>query len=195
VHRVGDNGRLWRLQSLRAERFFGECANARIARWQRPRFVREFSQLNSPPSAPRIVRCRHGDDVVIEQTFDKHIVSIRKFDKPGYHKFDFSLFQVAVERQHGSDRDIKHHAWMPLRKAVDDRQDWPTGRVLAASNAQLTRRWITEELDILDALSELIEDCKSALDDRVAILRRPDAARTAIEQADTEGVFEIGNRS
>ena len=138
---------------------------------------------------------RDRDDVVIEQIFDRYIVAIRKFDQSSNHKLDFSLCQIAVECQHWTDHDIKHHTRMSSSEPVDDHQDWPARRVLAASDAQFTRCRIAEEFDVLDALSELIEDRKPALDNRLAILRRADSARTAIEEADTERVFQIGNRS
>jgi hypothetical protein len=84
---------------------------------------------------------------------------------------------------------------MSSRKPVDDGQNWPARSVLAAPDAQFTRCWVAEEFNILHPLSELIEDRKSALEDRLAILRRPDAIRTAIEEAHAESVFEVGNRS
>ena len=84
---------------------------------------------------------------------------------------------------------------MPPRKPVDDRQDRPTRCVLAASDAQFASGRITQELDVLDALSQLIEDGKAALDDCMAIVRRPDAAWATIEEADAESVFEVGDRS
>src|SRR5262249_2028389 len=63
-----------------------------------------------------------------------------------------------------------------------------------ASDAKLAGGGIGEKLDILDALAELVEHGDAAPDDGVAVLRRLDAPRAALEQAHAERMLEVGGR-
>ena len=195
VHRISDDGRLRWLQTPRAKCALGERSEARITGRQRPGFADQIGKADSPPPRPRILGSRYHDNVVFKQRFDRHIAPICEVDEPRNHKLDLSLRQIAVERQHWRGYDIKHHAWMLLRKPIDDGQNRPTGRILAASNPKFTRRRITQEFDVFDALSELIEHRKSTLEDDLTILRWLDSTWSTLKQADTESAFEVGDRS
>src|ERR1700704_5883813 len=110
MHRISDNSRAWRFQPSRAKGVYGKCSDPRVTRWECPRLVDKFGELDSPPSRPRISHRRHRDNVVVEQILDHHIVSIREFGNPSYHKLNPSLCQIAVDRQHGASHNIKRDA-------------------------------------------------------------------------------------
>jgi hypothetical protein len=84
---------------------------------------------------------------------------------------------------------------MLSRQPIDDGQNRATGRIFAASKPEFTRSRITQEFDIPDSLSKLIENRKSTLEDRLTILRRLDSAWNPLKQANAERAFEIGDRS
>ena len=67
-------------------------------------------------------------------------------------------------------------------------------RVLAPSHPYLPRRRIGKGRDVLNALSQFVEHCDAALDQRAAIWCRLYALPAAVEQAHAEGVFEVGDR-
>src|SRR5262245_57978887 len=64
---------------------------------------------------------------------------------------------------------------------------------LSATDPQLAGDWIGEKADFLDACPHVIEDGDAALEQRTAIERRLDALRAAVEQANAEEMFEIGD--
>src|SRR5262245_23059485 len=60
------------------------------------------------------------------------------------------------------------------------------------SDRQLACGGVGEELDIPDALPQLIECHPAAREQSLSIERRLDTARTAIEELDAQSVLEIG---
>src|SRR4029453_7886135 len=94
-----------------------------------------------------------------------------------------------------SRRDMNGNPRILPRESIDSDQYGAGRHRLAGSDPQFPRRRIGKELNVLDALSQLVEDRDAAFDERAAIRRWLDAARAAIEQAYAEGVFQLGNRS
>ena len=72
------------------------------------------------------------------------------------------------------------------QEAGDDR--------LRSADAQLADVRIGQKLDLLDALPDLIEHRCGAFDQRAAVQRRLNALRGAVEQANTERVFDLRHR-
>jgi hypothetical protein len=63
-----------------------------------------------------------------------------------------------------------------------------------AADPQLSERRVGQEIDRLNATPQFIEHDRSAIDEGMAVSGRFDALRVAIEQTDTERVFEVGYR-
>jgi hypothetical protein len=71
---------------------------------------------------------------------------------------------------------------------------YATRRQLRKPDAQLTTTRVSEKLDLVDALSQLVEDREAAPEQGPTIDRWLDALRRAVEQTDTEDVFEVNKR-
>src|SRR5262245_16670633 len=88
---------------------------------------------------------------------------------------------------------MKNNAWISARKTINDGQNDPFSLGRAAADPQFSRFRIGEEVDILDALLELVEDGDATLEQCTAILSWLDALRTAVQKRDAERVFQVCN--
>jgi hypothetical protein len=68
------------------------------------------------------------------------------------------------------------------------------GDRIRRADADLTLGRIGEEVDILHALAQIIEDRDAALGQRLAVGGRDDAAAAAIDQLDGERIFQLDDR-
>jgi hypothetical protein len=72
-----------------------------------------------------------------------------------------------------------------------------TGRMPAAigrRDAHFSRRRVGQELDLADALAELIEDGDAAPDERLAVNGGFNALPTAVEKSNAERVLQLADR-
>src|SRR5471032_2471145 len=71
---------------------------------------------------------------------------------------------------------------------------WKDGgrKGLLTSDPNFTDCRIGQELDVLDALPQLIKRCIATSEQRTAVFRGFDASRAAVEQAHTERMLEFG---
>src|SRR5262249_32994916 len=101
-------------------------------------------------------------------------------------EFDIAFRQISVERLITAYDDMKEHAWIFPRQAIahgrNDRHHDRIGR----SNADLALGWIGEEIDVLHALPQIVEDRDAALRERQAVGRRHHATATAVDEFDPE---------
>ena len=80
------------------------------------------------------------------------------------------------------------------RETIDHRGHKPRSHCLRTANAQLAGVRFGQEVELLDALTQLIEHGDAALQQCMAIDGGLNAVRTAIDQAQPHGVLDVGNR-
>jgi len=78
-------------------------------------------------------------------------------------------------------------AWKLTGQPVDHGRDQSRRHNLSASDPHLSRHRIGQEFDFFDALSEVVEDGRTPLQQGAAIECRLDAVRRPIEETDAEG--------
>ena len=76
------------------------------------------------------------------------------------------------------------------RESFDHGWDQPGNHWIGASNPQFSRLGIGKELDLLHALTELLKDSGTSLEQSLAIYRRLDASRCSIEQSNAERMLQ-----
>ena len=86
---------------------------------------------------------------------------------------------------------MKLNSPMLTRETFDQWRDDRTGKCLSGSNPQFSRRWIGEELNVSDTLSQFVKHRDTTSDKRAAIRRRLYASRAAIEQTNAERMFQL----
>jgi hypothetical protein len=107
---------------------------------------------------------------------------------------DIALLKCAGDHRYLASHYVTRHARITQRQPVDDRGKEASGDRDQRREAHFTCRGIGEELDVLDASLELVENRNAPFDEGAAIGRRQDAPRTAIEEPNAERIFEIGDR-
>lgn len=86
--------------------------------------------------------------------------------------------------------DVKPHARMLFREPLDHLAEECQQR-LRATDANFPRRRIGDELDVANALAELVERRVAARQQRLAVAGRNDALGGPVEQPDAERVLKI----
>src|SRR3954470_17814793 len=77
---------------------------------------------------------------------------------------------------------------------VNDSHDKTGSHRLGTSDADFPHRRISEKLDVLDALPQLVEDRQSSLDERAAVLRRLDAMGASVQERHSERMLQVSDR-
>src|SRR5258705_4648721 len=93
---------------------------------------------------------------------------------------------------------LMHHMERDARVLLHELRDgsWQQARgdKLGACDANLSNSRIGQELDLLDALTQLVEDSARASDQDIRIGRCADALGMPVQQSSTHGPLKTGNR-
>src|SRR5262245_37078736 len=90
---------------------------------------------------------------------------------------------------------MKDDARIAPREPIDDCR-YETGRTgQCVPNPHLPSRRVGEKLDVLHALTQLIEYSDSTIEQSTTVLSRLDTLALAIEQAHADGMLQLGDRS
>ena len=82
---------------------------------------------------------------------------------------------------------MKHHAWIAPREAIDDGRDEARAERRGAPDPHLARGRVGEELDVLDALPQLIEGSMAATEYGAPVFGEFDAVRISLQETHSEG--------
>src|SRR5262249_14670884 len=93
-----------------------------------------------------------------------------------------TLAQVVIQRRSSGQHDVKDGARILPRHSIDDGRNDSLGQSRARLNTQFSSPGIGQELNVLDALLELVEDGHASFEQRTAILRRLDTPRVGMEK-------------
>src|SRR5262249_15176070 len=89
--------------------------------------------------------------------------------------------------------DVQHDAWILRGELLDDIRQHARCERFGASDADFARARISEELDVANALLELVERDRAALEQGTAIHGRLDALGAAVEQPHAQRMLEVGD--
>ena len=78
---------------------------------------------------------------------------------------------------------MKHHAWKTPREAIDDGRDEARAERGGAPDPHLARGRVGEELDVLDALPQLIEGSMAATEYGAPVFGEFDAVGISLQVA------------
>src|SRR5262249_49525849 len=157
-----------------------ESAGIAVGRWEHPSFIHQLRKLDLASPRPRILHTgRHHKGVVKELFHGKRVGNRAGYSR--YRQLNIALGHVAVELQISPSDDVEYNTRIAAGEPIDHRKSRPRCRSIGATDPQLSGGRVGQELDVHDALSDLIEDRDATLDDRAAIMRRLNAAPAAVE--------------
>src|SRR5262245_36884827 len=90
---------------------------------------------------------------------------------------------------------MKHNAWKTPGKSINNGRYEAGGQIGVASDPNFPSGWIGERLNVLHRLAQIIEYGCSTVQQGATELGRLYAERVAIEQTDTDGTLQFGDRS
>ena len=90
---------------------------------------------------------------------------------------------------------MKHDARIAPGKPIDDGGNEARGEMKSASDPHFSGLGVGEKLDVFDALTQSIEDGRSAVEQRATIPGRLNPFAVAIEQANAERMLQFRDRS
>src|SRR5260370_40898635 len=112
-------------------------------------------------------------------------------NRPMTSWIDLALARFALQARCVCLDDMKDDARILLQEAIEDGRGQSRRHRFGASDAQFPGRGVGQELDVLYALPQLIEDRTAAGEERAAIHGRLDALWASIEEAHPERVLQI----
>ena len=162
-----------------------------------PSFILQFCEIDSSPSSPRTFFARDDAHSIIEQDLYIQIivdlVAGNRSRQSRQNKIERTLMKLREFRGIGQLRDMKVDPRIALAELFDHWMKDGLGEPLLAPDAQFAGRRVGQILQRLNALPQLVKHGQAAFEQSVAINRWLDSRRTAIEQADTNGSFEIAD--
>src|SRR5215210_1151000 len=90
-------------------------------------------------------------------------------------KIDMSCVQFTGQHLQVPNNNTKGNPRISSRQSVNDWREDRGYHMVAPSNTYLSRGWISEERDVLNALPQFVENRDTALDKSATVRRRLDA--------------------
>lgn len=90
---------------------------------------------------------------------------------------------------------MKHDAWVTPGEPIDHRGNEACGERRDAPDPHFSSGGIGEKLDVLHALSQVVKNRHSAIEQRPTIFGRLDPLAVAIQQSHAERMLKVCNRS
>src|SRR5262249_3048865 len=131
-----------------------------MGRSKYPTLVNKLGEIDLATTGPWVLRPGHNDQRIVEQGFYIHVVSknLRGWRHgPFQEEVVRSLEQAGISASRHI-RDAQDDSGKSFRKSVDDGAHERGRSVHRASNPYFATGRIGQELDVLDALPQLIED-------------------------------------
>ena len=161
---------------------------------KRPILVHQIGQ-GQPPAADQGILYSGDDDVrVLEQRIYIQVFQGDRFDDVHDRQIHLAVQQGAIRGCRIGRQDLKGKAGISLTQAMDDARDESGSDCNRACDPELSSRGVGKELNIFNALSELIENRDAALQQGAAVRRGLDSMGAAVNQAHPKRVFEVCNR-
>src|SRR5262249_37792352 len=113
---------------------------------------------------------------------------------PPDHQIKLALPQQAAQCRRVAFGDMEFNTRTTVGEARNDGGDHLVDERSGAAKPQLSERRGGKENQRLNATPQFIEHDRSAIDEGMAVGGRFDALRVAIEETDSERVFEVGYR-
>src|SRR5436309_3436900 len=112
----------------------------------------------------------------------------------GDNELNVSFHQLSVETCCVTGDGMEGHLLMFPRQPIDAGRYDRNAKRIGSADAQLARRRIGQEVDVLNALAQIVEDRDTALLQSKTEGGRHDAASTAVNEAYAERTFQFCNR-
>src|SRR5437867_1989176 len=161
-----------------------------------PALISQVSKVDLPPIEPAALRSRCDDELVLKERLYGQVIGngLLRETAPAARddKIDVT-FQQRRQRAEVHVIDIEACPWKPLHEQFCDRRQNGRRNRFRAANPNLTGGVLGQELNLLNPLLELIKSRAAALEQDVAVDRRHNAARAAIQQAYAQGGFQVRN--
>src|SRR5262249_50165535 len=186
---------LWRVQAAASKGFGDQRADKAVKRWQTPRLIDKFGRLDSAAPGPIAFRARHYVERIFKQNFDVQILIRNRHHHSTEDNLDAAFPHVAIlQSRRRRLRHVKLKLWKSTREPIDHSRNETRSHRLGAPNADLSGRWVGQELDLFDPLPQVVERGDGPFEQSTAIQCGLDALGSAIEETDAERVLDVGDR-
>src|SRR5262249_12711328 len=193
VLRQTKDRRARRFVTARAKGLCNERAEKTVRWKERPRLISQLRKGKLAPSCQRIFGRRHHHKRIITKDFGGKLVW-HLTDHSTNSKLDVSFDQIFVEGRGVARDNMNGYLGMLAGETVNDGRHKRRCDRLGCPDANVAFGRIGEELDILEALTQIVEDCETAFCQRDPIGGRYDAAPPAINELCADGILQLQNR-
>jgi hypothetical protein len=128
-----------------------------------------------------MLRARHDDERVIKEKIEALSLVCNAAESPCNQEIDVALAQLTVQRLRLCGHKMKDDARISPAEPLDDGRNEARGHQGRASDPHFSSRRVGEELDVLQALPQVVEYRHAAIEQRAAVFGWLDALAMAIE--------------
>src|SRR5215208_7213949 len=125
------------------------------------------------------------------RAFQAELLIRKRTDSLRNQEVYVSVGQFTMQEFRVCGHEMKHDARMPSGKPVGNGGHKARGERGDASDPHLPRSGIGEKLDVLQALTQVVEDSRSTGEQRATELGRLDPLAVAVQQAHAKGMLQI----
>ena len=150
---------MWRVQTACLECLPDSRAGSRAWRRKQPRLANEIGKLDPAPTLPWALASGHQHQRLIHQQLRAEVIFRERHAYSPEDELDIALAQLAIERDPtGRLSSVKGKSWVSTMQPADDHRKKTHRHRIGATDAQFAHGRISQELDLFDALSQLVED-------------------------------------
>src|SRR5262249_42281780 len=140
-----------------AKGFYRGLCNRAFQRWQRPRFVHQFGQLDPASPSQWIFHACQDDKCVVVEGFEAELLFFKGAATPGDDEVKAPRVQFTMQEVRPGGHDMKNNAGVTPREPIDDGGDKAVSARQCVSDPHLSDCRIGKKLDMLHTLAQIVE--------------------------------------